>query len=271
MNQYYIARIPYSGELYHHGIVGQKWGIRRYQNLDGTLTTAGKLRYGVKKTGEAIGKAAKATGKAATKVGKKAGNALVKAIKKRHPSLMTDDELRAARARLELENSYKESMRKLKSSKFSHRAADTIAMLAKDGAKNLITETGKKAADSLAKRLLENPYERENRVLQDRIQLEKTQKAFNEKNYLNKDGNDNGNNSGNSRGNRNEQTIKRDDPIQKAVDNINKARMDRNLEEAKAKAEEIIKKRRETDEDVKKRRKEDERRQWFSNLDFDNM
>lgn len=265
MNQYYIARIPYSGELYHHGIVGQKWGIRRYQNSDGTLTTAGKLRYGVKKAGEAIGKAAKATGKAATKVGKKAGNALVKAIKKRHPSLMTDDELRAARARLELENSYKESMRKLKSSKFSHRAADTIATFAKDGAKNLITETGKKAADSLAKRLLENPYERENRVLQDRIQLEKTQKAFNEKNYLNKDGNDS------NKTDKNEKTIKRDDPIQKAVDNINKARMDRNLEEAKAKAEEIIKKRRETDEDIKKHRKEDERRQWFSNLDFDNM
>ena len=34
-------------ELYHHGIKGQKWGIRRYQNLDGTLTTDGRIRYGV--------------------------------------------------------------------------------------------------------------------------------------------------------------------------------------------------------------------------------
>lgn len=32
-------------ELYHHGILGQKWGIRRYQNEDGTLTAAGKTRY----------------------------------------------------------------------------------------------------------------------------------------------------------------------------------------------------------------------------------
>lgn len=32
-------------ELYHHGILGQKWGIRRYQNSDGTLTEAGKTRY----------------------------------------------------------------------------------------------------------------------------------------------------------------------------------------------------------------------------------
>ena len=32
-------------ELYHHGILGMKWGIRRYQNKDGSLTPAGKKRY----------------------------------------------------------------------------------------------------------------------------------------------------------------------------------------------------------------------------------
>ena len=33
-------------ELYHHGIKGMHWGIRRYQNEDGSLTEAGKKRYG---------------------------------------------------------------------------------------------------------------------------------------------------------------------------------------------------------------------------------
>ena len=42
MNTWTCAR---QSELYHHGIKGQKWGIRRFQNKDGSLTPAGKERY----------------------------------------------------------------------------------------------------------------------------------------------------------------------------------------------------------------------------------
>ncbi len=35
----------YSPSLEHHGILGMKWGVRRYQNKDGSLTAAGKHRY----------------------------------------------------------------------------------------------------------------------------------------------------------------------------------------------------------------------------------
>lgn len=37
--------IYYSRDLYHHGIKGQKWGVRRYQNKDGSLTARGRKRY----------------------------------------------------------------------------------------------------------------------------------------------------------------------------------------------------------------------------------
>lgn len=45
----------YKRELYHHGILGQKWGVRRFQNKDGSLTPAGKvhlqeIKSDVKKT-----------------------------------------------------------------------------------------------------------------------------------------------------------------------------------------------------------------------------
>ena len=41
MAVYYVN----SNELYHHGIKGQKWGVRRFQKKDGSLTPAGRKRY----------------------------------------------------------------------------------------------------------------------------------------------------------------------------------------------------------------------------------
>lgn len=46
MRKYRVIRSdPSSDELVHYGISGQKWGVRRFENADGTLTEAGKKRY----------------------------------------------------------------------------------------------------------------------------------------------------------------------------------------------------------------------------------
>ena len=50
MSTYYY----YGDTLYHHGIKGQKWGIRRFQNEDGSLTSAGREHYGYGVIGKSI-------------------------------------------------------------------------------------------------------------------------------------------------------------------------------------------------------------------------
>lgn len=43
-NEYHWG-VDYSNSLTHHGILNQRWGVRRFQNPDGSLTPEGKLRY----------------------------------------------------------------------------------------------------------------------------------------------------------------------------------------------------------------------------------
>lgn len=64
-----------NGELYHHGVKGQKWGVRRYQNKDGSLTPEGRKRYDSDVTDLAEKKKAyKSAGKAFNKSYSKAYN-----------------------------------------------------------------------------------------------------------------------------------------------------------------------------------------------------
>lgn len=48
MNNIYVGQLFSDSYLEHYGVLGMKWGVRRYQNKDGTLTSKGKKRYGNK-------------------------------------------------------------------------------------------------------------------------------------------------------------------------------------------------------------------------------
>jgi len=58
MGRYYDDTVShadmYGDYVAHHGILGMKWGVRRYQNKDGSLTPKGKARYKLGKNGELV-------------------------------------------------------------------------------------------------------------------------------------------------------------------------------------------------------------------------
>lgn len=125
-----------NGELYHWGIKGMKWGIRRYQNKDGSLTPAGRKHYAqeeaklkareksIKGREKAIARQAKLDAKkaeldareAALKGGKKdKTDPKQDAPKQKLIKDMTDDELRAYTTRMQLEKNYLDAQKNLAS------------------------------------------------------------------------------------------------------------------------------------------------------------
>lgn len=142
-------------ELKHYGILGMKWGIRRYQNKDGTLTAAGK-----KRASKLESQYNELTGK---KIGKSSKKVSEKQETKKSLKDMTDDELKTNVNRLQSERMYlylnKEintlQPKKISMGKkiFNKVANDVVIPAAMESGKKLLSEVLQKKGREMIKSL----------------------------------------------------------------------------------------------------------------------
>lgn len=107
-----------NSQLYHHGILGMKWGVRRFQNKDGSLTSAGKRHL------EQNSKAKQGNNK------KKKGHTTNKG---KSINELSDDELRKRVNRLELEKRYEALSKKEQKAKMFDGKRFVTQVLEKSG------------------------------------------------------------------------------------------------------------------------------------------
>lgn len=109
----YKAAFLEQNDLAHHGIKGMKWGVRRYQNEDGTLTSLGRKRYGTAENFENAMKIKNAS-KKGTLIAGPIGGAINarRVMKKEGIKLLSKDEIKRLNNKVKNENSKNETVQK---------------------------------------------------------------------------------------------------------------------------------------------------------------
>lgn len=145
-----------SDELMHYGRKGQKWGVRLFQNKDGSLTPAGRIRYGkngppTNKSGKELLRENTARDKSirfAAKTTSKSVEIGKRAAQQKSVSEMSDQELRAAidRKRLEIEYARLNPQQVSRGRKFANAAMkDVVIPAAKNVGKAYLEKQMKRA------------------------------------------------------------------------------------------------------------------------------
>lgn len=162
-------QIIVTNALYHHGILGMHWGIRRYQNRDGSLTAEGIKRYrtDLKFKTKYDKYASKQDAKNQEKAAKREAERINK-IKTKSVKDLTDDELRERIARLELEkrmidleravNNQAQGGGQNKQQSDSDRRTNAVMQWGKAAAGSLIKTTTGLATTYFANKIMENVF-----------------------------------------------------------------------------------------------------------------
>lgn len=119
-------------ELYHHGIKGMKWGIRRFQKKDGSLTPEGKKRYSENDNDSDSSNSSKSKTSSSSK----------------SVSEMSDDELRTRLNRINLELQYKDAVARMTPDR-TKRARKVLADLGEQAVRNVGTKLIEKAVKKM--------------------------------------------------------------------------------------------------------------------------
>lgn len=183
MHIYYVAGVPYSDELYHHGTKGMRWGQRLYQYEDGTLTPLGKIHYGVQKVGEGVTKGVKATGRAVGKVGKAVAKYEVEKFKRKHPWTMNDEELDAAVAKAKKIEALSTSREVARGKTFAGKLSKTLWSGFETGVGELTKSVGVNVGKKFADELFKSEDAKKAEKLRDKTKL-RTAKNDNRENKL---------------------------------------------------------------------------------------
>ena len=129
--------------LAHAGVRGMKWGIRRYQNSDGTLTEAGRLRYSRQMTKKRKASAKKAAKRTADETSKP-----------RDVSSMSDQEIRDFLNRRDLEKRYLDAVAPKTIEQGESATKRFMKKFGSNLADNLIKEATKKIAKDIVSGVL---------------------------------------------------------------------------------------------------------------------